>query len=90
MEGARGERDLVELLLRRFDYLGVAVAEVQRRVGGEHVEVFASLGVADHYAVGFDYNDVLRMIVVCAEFVCLVDDLLSAEHCVVLLMFMLF
>ena len=80
VEGAGGERHLVELVFRGGHDLGVTVSEVKGRIGREHVKILASLGVAYDYALSLNDDDIFGVIVVCAEFVCLVDNLLCAEH----------
>ena len=52
VERAADQRDGVELGVRGGDDLGVAVAEVHRRVGGQAVQVAAALDVGDPGALG--------------------------------------
>ena len=63
-EGAACERDAIELVVRGGDELRMAVAEVQRRVGGERVEVAPAAVVADPAALGADDRDRQRVVVV--------------------------
>ncbi len=54
VEGAAGEREAIELPVGGRDEPRVAVAEVERGVGGEEVEVAVSARVADPRALALD------------------------------------
>jgi hypothetical protein len=62
VERAAGQRDPLQLLDRRGDDVGVAVAEVQRRVAGEAVEVAASVHVGDPGTLGLGDHDGQRVV----------------------------
>ena len=64
LEGPADQRDPVQLPLRGRDQRGVAVAEVERRVGRQHVQVAAALGVGDPGALGLGDHDGQRVVVV--------------------------
>ena len=53
--------------MRRADEVGVPVPEVQRRVGGEHVEVAPAIDVGDPGALGLGHDDRQGVVVVRAE-----------------------
>ncbi len=55
---------MVELGARRRDQVGVAMAEVQRRVGGQHVQVALALDVGDPGALGVGDDHGQRVVVV--------------------------
>ena len=76
VECARSKSYFVELFFCRSYNLRVQVSEIVGRVCGKHVIVFASLGIFYYNSVRFDYYNVFWVIVMCAEFVGLVDDLL--------------
>jgi len=80
VEGARGDADAVSLILERPDELGVPVAMVDRRVGAQHVHVLLALGVLDPHALGLGDDDRERVVVVRAEFLGDLDDLLGGSH----------
>lgn len=64
VEGAGAEGEGGGLLDEGLDELGVAVALVDGRVGGEEVHVLAALGVPDVDALGLGEDDGERMVVV--------------------------
>ncbi len=80
MEGAAGQRDLVELLLGGRDDLRMAVAEVVGGVGGEHIIILVAFGVGHDGAFGLHDDDGLGRVVVGAVVVGLLDDLLGTKH----------
>ena len=62
MEGPAGEREATQLRLRGRDQAWVAVAEVQRRVRRQQVEVAATLGVGDPRALALHQRDRERVV----------------------------
>ena len=62
VERPRGERETVQLGLGRRDQPAVAVAEVERRVAGEQVQVAAALHVRHPRALGGRHDDRQRVI----------------------------
>ena len=75
VEGTAGEREPLDLGVAAADQTRVAVSEVERRVGGEHVEVARPLDVGDPGALGLREDDGQRMVVVSATAVLGVDGL---------------
>jgi hypothetical protein len=73
VEGATGQRELADLPRRGLDESRVAVAEVQRRVRREAVEVGVVLGVVDPDAVAARDDDGQRVVGVCAVAVLQID-----------------
>src|SRR6185437_14366883 len=63
-EGARGERDARGLLLHSGEDFRVAVALIDRRIGGEEVEIAAAADVRDPRAGSALDDDVEGMVVV--------------------------
>jgi hypothetical protein len=63
-EGAAGQRDPVELGVRGGDQAGMPVAEVQRRVSGQEVQVAAAVDVGDPGALGVGDHHRQRVVVV--------------------------
>lgn len=63
-EGARGKGDALGLFLHGGEDTRVAVALVDRRVGGEEVEVAAAVDVIDPDARGAFDDDIKRLVVV--------------------------
>ena len=57
VERARGERQAVELARARPEQRGVPVAEVQRRVAGQEVEIALAVDVGDPGALGRGDHD---------------------------------
>ncbi|KAI3475961.1 hypothetical protein L1887_62519 [Cichorium endivia] len=80
VEGARAERELLRLRHERAHNVRVAVALVDRTVGGEEVEVLTSLGVPDVGALRAVKDDGQRVVVVRAVLGFLVDGLLGGER----------
>ena len=63
-EGPAGQRELVELGVRGGEQRRVAVAEVERRVAGEQVEVAAAVDVGHPGALGVGDHHRQRVVVV--------------------------
>jgi hypothetical protein len=64
LEGPADQRDPLQLALRGRDQPGVAVAEVDGRVGGQHVQVAPAAHVGDPGALGRGDHDRQRVVVV--------------------------
>ena len=69
LERPAHQREALELPLRGGDQPRVPVAEVQRGVRGEHVQVAAALDIGHPGALGLGGDDRQRMVVVCAVLV---------------------
>ena len=79
-EGAAGQGQARGLLGQRLQDLRVAVALVDRRVGGEAVEVAAALDVGHPGALALGQHDVEGLVVVRAEAGLEVDQSGGVEH----------
>ena len=64
VERAAHQGELIELPARGRDEPGMAMTEVERRVGGEHVQVPAAIDVGDPDALGLRDHDGQRVVVV--------------------------
>jgi hypothetical protein len=67
VEGAAGQRDAIELSLRGIHQHRMPVAEVDRRVRGQAVEVALAVDVGDPGAEALGDHDIERVVVVRAE-----------------------
>ena len=64
VEGARSQRESLQLLLRGGDECRVTVPEVRSRVRREEVQVLLTVGVGEHRAGSVCYHNIQRVVVV--------------------------